>query len=119
MELVPPCSCDGSGLQVKIGCQAGTTLAQIQGVFNNLPANSNLGDVVLNFPPGAATSIPKSLLGNNAAYTIEVVGPTGTPSALTVLKAYNFFGIRKFTLLNTFFRLILCHFRSRLIHFSN
>lgn len=80
-----PCACDGSGLQAKITCPAGTTLTRIQDVFKGLPPNSNLGDVILNFPSGAITSIPESILGNNAAYTIEVVGPA-EPSILTVLK---------------------------------
>lgn len=79
-----PCTCDGSGLQAKTTCPAGTTLAQIQDVFNKLPANSNLGDVVLNFPAGAATSIPQGILGSNAAFTIEVIGPTGTASTLSI-----------------------------------
>lgn len=75
VALLAPCSCDSSGVQAKITCPVGSTLDKIQNVFNNLPPNTNIADLVLNFPPGAEISIPKSFLGNNPAYTIQVVGP--------------------------------------------
>lgn len=62
-----PCVCDGSGVTAITTCPEGTTVKQMQTVFNNLPVNSNLGSVVLNFPVGATTSIPASILGENAS----------------------------------------------------
>ncbi len=88
VALLAPCTCDSSGAQAKITCSVGTTLDQIQNVFNNLPSNTNLADLVLNLAPGTTASIPKSFLGSNPAYTINLVGPAGPSIILTVSILY-------------------------------
>ncbi len=81
-----PCGCDGSGTIAVTTCPAGTTVKQMQTVFNNLPTNSNIGSVVLYFPVGATTSIPALILGENSATKIEVIGPAS--STLSILSVY-------------------------------
>lgn len=86
-----PCTFDGTGVVAATTCPVGTKIAQIQAVFTKLPSNSNLGNVVLNFPLGATTAIPASVLGNNAAVGIEIIGPIGSNSVLTVIQKKQYF----------------------------
>lgn len=67
--LLAPCTCTGG----TITCGAGNTLAQIQAVFNNIAPNTNLGNVVINLPPGVST-IPANFFGKNPANTITLIG---------------------------------------------
>jgi len=75
--LIVPCLCIvPSGDPVAtITCPAGNTIAQIQAAFNNLPENSNIGNIILNLPVGVSTFIPASILGKNLATSIKVIGP--------------------------------------------
>lgn len=67
--LLFPCTCTGG----TITCPSGIILAQIQSVFNNIAPNTNLGNVVINLPPGI-NALPANLLGDNAANTITLIG---------------------------------------------
>jgi len=82
-SLLAPCTCL---LDITI-CPAGTTIAQIQAIYNKIAPNTNLGIVMLNLPAGATTTIPANLLGTNSANKIELIGPAGNiRSQLTVLQ---------------------------------
>jgi len=88
-ELLTPCTCGvAAGDNVgTITCPAGTTLEEIHTAFHNVPRNSILGNVVLNFPAGTPTSIPHSFLGNPAT-NIKLIGPpVNSESPLSELKA--------------------------------
>lgn len=69
--LLAPCTCSPSTTT----CPSGTTVAEIQAVYSKIAPKTNLGNVVLNFPAASLTTIPTSLLGTNAATTIELIGP--------------------------------------------
>lgn len=80
--LLAPCTCNGG----TITCGAGNSLAQIQAMFNNIAPNTNLGNVVINLPPGV-NSIPANFFGKNAANTITLIGSVARAlSQLTVFK---------------------------------
>ncbi len=82
-SLLAPCTCF---LDITT-CPAGTTIAQIQAIYNKIAPNTNLGIVMLNLPAGATTTIPANLLGTNSANKIELIGPAGNiRSQLTVLQ---------------------------------
>ena len=81
-----PCTCipNNAGTVGTVTCPAGTSLAQIQTVFNNIPPNTNLGNVIPNIPV-ETTALPPNLLGKNAASTIQLIGTAaGALSQLTV-----------------------------------
>lgn len=85
--VLNPCTCavPTGAPEVTINCPPGTTIQQIKTAFQNLPANSNIGNVILSFPTGATTVILAEILGNNKASTIQIIGPTQpTLSKLTV-----------------------------------
>jgi len=87
--LLLPCTCEPTkeGTIDTITCPAGTTLAQIKTAFNNIPVNTNLGNVVLNIPDGPVV-FPANLLGNNTANTIKLIG-TFALSKLAVKETSN------------------------------
>jgi len=82
--LLDPCTCGApaGAKTASITCPVGTTLAQIQNAFKTLPANSNIGNVILNLPAGK-NIIPANLLGSIDADTIELIG-SPIKSKLTV-----------------------------------
>jgi len=88
-ELLAPCSCsDTAGAtSISITCPTGTTIVQIQNAFNILPANTKIGNVVLNLPAGDIT-IPANLIGRITADTISLIGSPG--SILSRLTVVNF-----------------------------
>jgi len=66
-SLLSPCTCvDGT-----ITCPSGAAIAQLNGIFNKIAANTNLGNLVLNLATG---EIPALFLGNNAANSIKLIG---------------------------------------------
>lgn len=84
--LLAPCtSIVNPGDQIcTFTCPQGTAITDIEKAFNNLPANSNIGNVILNIPVGT-TAITKSLLGNNLATSIKLIGlAANSLSKLTV-----------------------------------
>lgn len=84
--LVAPCTCNVTPGDVvfTVTCPAGLGNEKIQNLFNSLPTNLNIGNVILNLNSDE-TAIPANLLGNKAASTITLIGPTGNPlSKLTV-----------------------------------
>jgi len=88
LALLAPCLCsDTTGsTAISITCPAGTTITQIQNVFNTLPANTQIGNIVLNLPSGDIY-IPANLLGSITADTISLIGSPG--NILSRLKVVN------------------------------
>jgi len=86
--LIAPCTCTvpaGDPI-ITMTCPAGITIAQIQASFKKLPANSNIGNIILNLPDGAHL-IPSNILGSSIASTIKLIGPfSNMLSRLTVNK---------------------------------
>jgi len=66
-----PCTCELG----KTRCPPGTSIAQIQAVFNKIAPNTNLGTVVITVLPDATTVIPANILGSNGANQIQILGP--------------------------------------------
>ena len=90
--VLSPCTCavPTGAKEVTITCPPGTTIQQIKTAFQKLPANSNIGNVILNFPLATTTAIPADILGNVKASTIQLIGPTQpTLSKLTVFNLFN------------------------------
>lgn len=84
--LLAPCVCGATAgsKAVSITCPTGATIAQIQNAFNALPANTQIGNVLLNLPAGAI-NIPANFLGSIAADAISLIGSSGnTLSRITV-----------------------------------
>jgi len=91
--LLAPCTCIlPPGDQVcTFTCPPGTNFGQITDAFNNVPENSNIGNIILHLPTGTNSinstnsTIPASILGTNAASTIKLICPAINPlSNLTV-----------------------------------
>lgn len=84
VALFAPCTCSiPKGDQViTTTCPFGSSILEIMNAFSNFPYSpdlntvSNIGNVVIYFPPLIATVIPLTFIGNNEAATIKLIGPT-------------------------------------------
>ena len=105
-SLLAPCTCQSGIITCPSNIAAGsivpgTAVDQIKAIFNRISTNTNLGDVVLNFPAGDV-AIPANMLGSNSANTIQIISDAGTNnSKLRVL--LKFFFLHELMCLNSIY----------------
>lgn len=84
--LIAPCTCIvAPGDKVcTITCPLGTTIAQTQNAFNNLPVNSIIGNIIISLP--AVANVPPNFFGNNEASSIKLICAAGNPLSKLFVK---------------------------------
>lgn len=88
--VLDPCKCVVAPKDqvCTITCPEGSDMLDIVNAFTNVPLNSILGNVILNFPRDTDTFIPSKILGANPATTIKIIGPVGPSQILTVIDLF-------------------------------